>query len=175
MYNWHITLIIVSCVFNEKSGLVIVVCLSTRENIGELQRFLLMVTLLIQFYLYAHTGDTSIQRVCNLSCYQPWEHSKGSDTEYQPCELVDLRNSWKIPLHERIHFQRNTRENHWSQVLHIYSKLAYSTKHPVRLPRWAHRLPHCTGVSFPLGVLVFPLTHREVRGINNVTCPIGYY
>lgn len=84
MYNWHITLIIVSCVFNEKSGLGIVVCLSTRENTRWIAKVCSdggVAHTILPLRPHRRCPRPLIQKVCSLSCYQPWEHSKGSDTD----------------------------------------------------------------------------------------------
>lgn len=62
------------------SGFVFLVCLATRDNVGALKSVILMVTLLIQLYLYAYAGDVLESRSNEIAhgVYDsPWYQPRG--------------------------------------------------------------------------------------------------
>nr|XP_033206041.1 odorant receptor 22c-like [Bombus vancouverensis nearcticus] len=61
-------------------GFVFLVCLATRDNVGALKSVVLMVTLLIQLYLYAYAGDVLESRSNEIAhgVYDsPWYQPRG--------------------------------------------------------------------------------------------------
>lgn len=63
-----------------KAGFVFLVCLNTKDNIGALKSMVLMVTLLIQLYLYAYAGDaleSRTEEIAQAAFHSFWYQSRG--------------------------------------------------------------------------------------------------
>ncbi|CAD1479012.1 unnamed protein product [Heterotrigona itama] len=89
------TLIIV---LYSKSGFVFLVCLGKRDNVGALKSVVLMMTLLIQLYLYAYAGDALESRTEEIAqaVYQSlWYQSRGRVAR----DLVLIINRGNLSYH----------------------------------------------------------------------------
>lgn len=81
-----------------KPGFVFLACLATRDNVGALKSVVLMVTLLIQLYIYAYAGDALECRTEEIAqaVYQSlWYRSRGRAAR----DLVLIINRGNLSCH----------------------------------------------------------------------------